>query len=206
MSEEENQEEPTMEEILASIRRIISEDGDEETQPSDEGADEPAVAEQPEETPAPEPEPEPSPEPEPAPEAVPEPEPSPVEEDDDVLDLTEVAVEEPVASPAPEPEPEPEPEPVPEPIEEEPLPEPIDLENVPEPERLVADVTEQASQASFDMLSGLMVAGYKGDGNTLEALVRELLKPMLQSYLDDNLPRIVNDMVEKEVARIARKK
>ena len=194
MSEEENQEEPTMEEILASIRRIISEDGDEETPPAEDGADAPAPVEEPEETPAPEPEPEPEPAPEPEPEA-----------EDDVLDLTDVAVEEP--APAPEPEPIPEPEPEPEPFEdEEPLPEPIDLESIPAPERLVADVTEQASQASFDMLSGLMVAGYKGDGNTLEALVRELLKPMLQSYLDENLPRVVNDMVEKEVARIARKK
>jgi len=199
MSEEESQEEPTMEEILASIRRIISEDGDEESPSADDGEAAPAPADEPEPAPEPEQEPEPTPEPEPVPE--------PEAEDDDVLELTDVAVE-PEPEPAPEPEPIPEPEPahVPFDEDEEPLPEPIDLENVPEPERLVADVTEQASQASFDMLSGLMVAGYKGDGNTLEALVRELLKPMLQSYLDENLPRIVNDMVEKEVARIARKK
>lgn len=194
MSEEENQEEPTMEEILASIRRIISEDGDDEKPPVVDEFDEPAPAVEPVKQAVSAPEPAPAPEPEPEPVFEPE--------EEDVLDLTEVAIEE----PAPEPTPEPVRVFEPDDDDEEPLPEPIDLERVAQPERLVADVTERATQASFDMLSGLMVAGYSGAGNTLEALVRELLKPMLKSYLDDNLPRIVNDMVEKEVARIARKK
>ena len=69
MSEQTSQE-PTMEEILASIRRIISED------------DAPADAA------APEPEPEPEPVAAAAPVFEPEPEPA-VEEDDGVLELTE---------------------------------------------------------------------------------------------------------------------
>ena len=59
-------QEPTMEEILASIRRIISEDEPAEGAPAAEA------------TPAPEPEPEPAPPaPEPVAEVMPEPEPEP---------------------------------------------------------------------------------------------------------------------------------
>jgi cell pole-organizing protein PopZ len=42
-------------------------------------------------------------------------------------------------------------------------------------------------------------------GNTVEALVIEMLRPMLKEWLDANLPRIVEDKVEAEVARIARR-
>jgi cell pole-organizing protein PopZ len=43
----------------------------------------------------------------------------------------------------------------------------------------------------------------KGD-RTLEDVVRELLRPLLQQWLDDNLPAIVQQSVEAEVERIAR--
>jgi cell pole-organizing protein PopZ len=58
----------------------------------------------------------------------------------------------------------------------------------------------------FDGLSSLLTTGYKGDGNTLEDLVRELLRPMLKQWLDDNLPEIAERMVAKEIARLARTK
>lgn len=88
--DDESKQEPTMEEILASIRRIISEDDVEQSEPVDEEDGFPP-------TPPPEPEPEvveerppppPPPEPEPEPELVPE---SPPErfEEEDVLELTE---------------------------------------------------------------------------------------------------------------------
>ncbi len=67
MSEQEKDEEPSMEDILASIRRIISDD-DEEAKPEE--------AAEPESEAEPEAEPEPEPEPEPAP------------EEEDVLELT----------------------------------------------------------------------------------------------------------------------
>ena len=41
-------------------------------------------------------------------------------------------------------------------------------------------------------------------GQTLEGLVRELLKPMLKEWLDRNLPSIVEARVEAELDRIAR--
>ena len=39
---------------------------------------------------------------------------------------------------------------------------------------------------------------------TLEDVVRETLRPMLKSWLDGNLPRVVERMVQAEVERITR--
>ncbi len=108
MSNTTGQPEPTMEEILASIRRIISEDDPEEGEQgvAEEAAPAEPVAEAPIEEPEPEPEPEPAPEPEP------EPEPQPAQEED-VLELTQkvdedgtvvdLAAERAAANPAPSP-------------------------------------------------------------------------------------------------------
>ena len=41
-------------------------------------------------------------------------------------------------------------------------------------------------------------------GNTVEAMVAEMLRPMLKDWLDANLPGIVQAAVQKEVERIAR--
>lgn len=45
-----------------------------------------------------------------------------------------------------------------------------------------------------------------GDGaRTIEDIVRELLRPMLKSWLDENLPGMVERMVRAEIERIARR-
>jgi uncharacterized protein len=38
--------------------------------------------------------------------------------------------------------------------------------------------------------------------DTLEGMVREMLKPMLRDWLDANLPRLVEEMVAREISRI----
>ncbi len=43
-----------------------------------------------------------------------------------------------------------------------------------------------------------------GSDNTVEGIVRDMLRPMLKEWLDDNLPGIVEKHVEQEVQRIAR--
>lgn len=45
-----------------------------------------------------------------------------------------------------------------------------------------------------------------GNGRTMEDLVEAMLAPMLTAWLDENLPRIVEDKVEEEVRRIARRR
>lgn len=163
-----------MEEILASIRRIISED------------DAPAAD-------AAAPAPEPAPAPFPA---------SP--EEDDVLELTD-AIDEPLAPvetvgdidvyepPAPAPEPvadwrqDPEPSYSPPPAADEPL---------------VSAATAAASASVFGQLSAAIAM--PANGRTLEDVVRELLRPLLKQWLDDNLTHIVEAKVAEEVERITR--
>jgi cell pole-organizing protein PopZ len=164
-----------MEEILASIRRIISEDD----APAAEAEAEPEH-------------PEPSTAFEPAPE--PDPEPEPVHED--VLELTD-RVSPPVEAPVdtvgdldvyPRGAPEPAPAPPPPPRQPE--------------ERLVSEPIASVAAGHFSHLSAAiaMPAG----GVTLEDVVRELLRPLLKGWLDENLPRIVEAKVAEEVERIAR--
>ena len=43
-------------------------------------------------------------------------------------------------------------------------------------------------------------------GRNLEDITRELLRPMLKTWLDENLPRIVQDRVDEEVERLARRR
>ena len=42
------------------------------------------------------------------------------------------------------------------------------------------------------------------NARTLEDLVREMLKPMLKSWLDDNLPNMVERLVRAEIERVSR--
>jgi cell pole-organizing protein PopZ len=178
MSDQSSQE-PTMEEILASIRRIISED------------DAPAA--------------EAAPPPAPAPEPVLEPEPV---IEDDVLELTD-----PIEPPAPvetlgdldlytpEPEPEPAYEPPPPPPEPAYTPPPVfNRDEV--AETLVGDHAAGLAASAFGSLSSALLM--PANGRTLEDVVRELLRPLLKEWLDQNLPRIVENKVEEEVHRISR--
>ncbi|UYN97697.1 MAG: DUF2497 domain-containing protein [Enhydrobacter sp.] len=43
------------------------------------------------------------------------------------------------------------------------------------------------------------------DGKTIEDLVKEMLRPMLKDWLDRNLPAIVERSVEREIARLTRR-
>jgi cell pole-organizing protein PopZ len=171
-----------MEEILASIRRIISEDD----APAGEEAEAAPVEAEPAVEAAAEPEPEPEPaaaEPEPVAVAA-EPEPEPVVEEE-ALELTEKVEThgdlDVFTAPAPEPVAAPAPAAV---------------------ESLVSERVASAAASSFGALSAAITMP-KGD-RTLEDVVRELLRPLLQQWLDENLPGIVQQAVEAEVERIAR--
>ena len=54
------------------------------------------------------------------------------------------------------------------------------------------------------LLSNVEFGEEAGGATTIDALVREMLRPMLKEWLDDNLPGIVEKQVEAEVQRIAR--
>jgi len=227
--------EPTMEEILASIRRIISDDepGPAMTAPSASPAPKPAPAK-----PAPQPEPEALDEsalgqddidamfasfdaPEPPKAKAPEPAaaatvaPAPAvatpavaapaaEEDIDVFELTEDMAEAPF-SPPPPPQPAPvakAPEPPrrePEPRWEAPAPSfaaPAAMED-----RLLSAATNDAVTGAFGALTNTILSN---NARTLDDIVKDMLRPMLRAWLDDNLPPLVERLVKQEIERVAR--
>lgn len=69
---------------------------------------------------------------------------------------------------------------------------------------IVSQESEAAARASLAALSSLIVKPSEPAAaeNTLEGLVREMLRPMMKDWLDANLPRLVEGMVAKEIARI----
>jgi cell pole-organizing protein PopZ len=235
--------EPSMEEILASIRRIISDD---DTSKAPAAPPKPAAAAPAPRAEAPRPAPPPAPAPKPAApardraaiqndiEAVlaepAKPAPPPPPADADILDLTEEMAAEP-AAPEPEPassnfrtidgqpdvffsetpEPEPEPEPEAEP-ESEPEPEPVRtmrhepaaaMHGFDEPfdQSIMSRTTSMAVDSAFNHLAQSV---FTQNGQTIEGLVREMLRPMLKSWLDDNLPGLVERLVRAEIERVSR--
>jgi uncharacterized protein len=77
------------------------------------------------------------------------------------------------------------------------------LPKVQSDEPLISDSTEGLATSKLNELSGLLVRGYPGSENTLEGLVREMLRPMLKDWLDGHLPDLVEQMVAREIARIS---
>lgn len=59
-----------------------------------------------------------------------------------------------------------------------------------------------ATRGPLEALSRMVVKPETPGSDTLEGLVREMLKPMLRDWLDANLPRVVETMVAREISRI----
>ena len=66
---------------------------------------------------------------------------------------------------------------------------------------LLSAATTAAVDAAFDTLA--RTAQARG-GRTLEEVVSELLRPMLKSWLDENLPEMVERLVRAEIERVSR--
>ena len=71
------------------------------------------------------------------------------------------------------------------------------------PPSLVSSAAAEASRQALSSLSGLVVRDPAPGDNTLEGLVRELLRPMLRDWLDAHLPAIVETLVAREIARLS---
>ena len=252
--------EPSMEEILASIRRIIADD-EAKPPPAETAKPAPAAAaptpkpqamndippskvaakpaaERPaSEKPAPPPAAKPAPAPPPpapaadasnnqddidallagldtatsAPEVrAPEPEPEP---EPDVLELTDDMAVDPEPTPAPPPpsfrrvEPRDDLEfaesPPPRPATPPPSYAPVDFDAPPVPSQqpILAQSTISAVESAFNSLAHTVLSS---NARTLEDLVKEMLRPMLKSWLDDNLPGLVERIVKAEIERVSR--
>lgn len=80
-----------------------------------------------------------------------------------------------------------------------PLPDPTLTSDI--AEELLEPTTQSAVKSTFARLNNLQQVG---TGVTIEDMMREMLRPMLKEWLDENLPAVVERMVEKEIARVSR--
>jgi hypothetical protein len=72
-------------------------------------------------------------------------------------------------------------------------------------EALVSPRSAAEAREAFHHLYGSTRLRRDGGPDTLEDLVADLLRPMLKEWLDANLPTLVEELVEKEIARLARR-
>lgn len=66
---------------------------------------------------------------------------------------------------------------------------------------LVSSATSAAVDSAFNALAQTVLVH---NARTLEDLVREMLRPMLKVWLDDNLPGMVERLVRAEIERVSR--
>jgi cell pole-organizing protein PopZ len=67
---------------------------------------------------------------------------------------------------------------------------------------ILSDSAAEATRGPLEALSRMVVKPEVTGTDTLEGMVREMLKPMLRDWLDANLPRLVEEMVAREISRI----
>ncbi|WP_435641675.1 DUF2497 domain-containing protein [Micavibrio aeruginosavorus] len=193
-------QEPSIEEILASIRQIISDD-DEDGTPAQAAAPEPVKEE---------PKPAPAPAPEPVKQAAPKKDdvlelkdPIPEEEPEapaPIIDMEDAVEEEPVVAAPPPPPPPPAPKPAPAPVS---MPK-VDIDE----ESVLGEVAASATFAGFARLANNIAVDRRrqtAEGVTIEDIVRDMLQPLLRQWLDDNLPPMIDRMVQKELEKLAQR-
>jgi cell pole-organizing protein PopZ len=245
MSQPAKVQEPSMEEILASIRRIIADD--EAKPPVAEKPASPVAPAKPAAPPpaakapvmndippsniaaakaaAAKPAPAPPPKPTPAPaatnsqddidamlagldEATSEAEIRPPQPDGEVFELTDdMALPEP-SPPKPafqkvEPQDDLEfTEAAARPAHRQPAFEPPPFESPASPQQqILSRSTVSAVESAFNSLANTVLSN---NARTLEDLVKEMLRPMLKGWLDDNLPGLVERIVKAEIERVSR--
>jgi len=178
--------EPSVEEILESIKKVIARDNRGEPQtraPMSAAAAAAAIAptlqaQQAHLQPAAAPRPAPAPAPAPA-----------FNHISDVLDLSEVAAQ--IMNEARRPAPTADPE---------------DDEESLLPEEATASMRDSLAALAMMAQPGAQPQIVRSGETSLEGMVREMLRPMLAEWLERNLPAMVEKMVAAEIARIAGKR
>ena len=72
---------------------------------------------------------------------------------------------------------------------------------VPPMQPILSRSTVSAVESAFNSLANTVLSN---NARTLEDLVKEMLRPMLKSWLDDNLPGLVERIVKAEIERVSR--
>jgi hypothetical protein len=87
-------------------------------------------------------------------------------------------------------------------LQRQPAFEPAPLESYsPPPQQILSHSTVSAVESAFNTLAHTVLSN---NARTLEDLVKEMLRPMLKSWLDDNLPGLVERIVKAEIERVSR--
>jgi cell pole-organizing protein PopZ len=81
---------------------------------------------------------------------------------------------------------------------EEPAPPPMSALHA---DRLLSGASLAAVDSAFNSLAQTVLVQ---NARTLEDLVKEMLRPMLKTWLDDNLPGLVERLVRAEIERVSR--
>jgi cell pole-organizing protein PopZ len=186
----DNNQDPTMEEILASIRRIISEDEGAPAGPH--GGDEPLVLGEDDVLKFTNPEPDPM-------------------DSGEALVMSELEPEPPLPShdsPSPMHAADPAPAHSPDPLETGEALTMSELESAPPAPAAEEPLVSPPAASSVASAFGALERSVQMPpaGRTLEDSVRDMLRPMLKTWLDENLPNIVTSQVAAEVERIARQR
>jgi uncharacterized protein len=82
-----------------------------------------------------------------------------------------------------------------------PPPPPLESPAAPQPQQILSHSTVSAVESAFNTLANTVLSN---NARTLEDLVKEMLRPMLKSWLDDNLPGLVERIVKAEIERVSR--
>jgi uncharacterized protein len=82
-----------------------------------------------------------------------------------------------------------------------PMFEPPPFESSAPAQQILSRSTVSAVESAFNSLANTVLSN---NARTLEDLVKEMLRPMLKSWLDDNLPGLVERIVKAEIERVSR--
>jgi cell pole-organizing protein PopZ len=226
MNQSAKAQEPSMEEILASIRRIIADDDARAPEPPAPAPPRAAAPPPPPKPAAPPPKPAAPPPKAAAPAAAPAADGPGMSQDD--IDAMLAGFD---ASPKQEPAPAPAPPPPPandildltesmaaavapppasasfrtidgnsDVVFSEPPPRAVEIPSAPE-RPLLSPMASAAVDSAFGALAQTVLVQ---NARTLEDLVKEMLRPMLKAWLDDNLPGLVERIVKAEIERVSR--
>ena len=80
-------------------------------------------------------------------------------------------------------------------------PPPFESAPLPPPQQILSRSTVSAVESAFNTLANTVLSN---NARTLEDLVKEMLRPMLKSWLGDNLPGLVERIVKAEIERVSR--
>jgi len=71
---------------------------------------------------------------------------------------------------------------------------------------LISNETALAASAAFAELTAVSKLPMGTTNRTLEDLTKDLLRPLLKSWLDQNLPPLVQRLIREEIERVSRNK